>query len=186
MFLAPLAPEPCGHQNRPTAEGQQVARLMAWERGGSVSSSRSTDYSDRPPPPFHHHWGQTLTEVSTLRPVPPSSKSSPALHIPGCPLQPSQHPAPYSLTPSSPTHPLPHLLGDYHVIPDHRQPGRSRGRFITIQRWLSSCRRAAGLMLVARVGSGEGPPGAVGVVGRGSADLQPKAAANCLKCVKHV
>lgn len=29
--------------------------------------------------------------------------------------------------------PHPHLLADYHVIPDIRQPGRSRGRFITIQ-----------------------------------------------------
>lgn len=49
----------------------------------------------------------------------------------------------------------PHLLGDYHVIPDRRQSGRSRGRFITIQHSLSSCRRPAGLLPVGRA-AGEG------------------------------
>lgn len=59
-------------------------------------------------------------------------------HIPACPL----------CKPPPPTSSNPHLLEDYHVIPDHCQSGRSRGRFITIQHSLSSCRGPAGLLLV--------------------------------------
>lgn len=89
-----------------------------------------------------------------------------AWHIPAWPLQPPPRPR---------WNPHPHLLRDYHVIPDCRQPGRSRGRFITIQHSLSSCRRAAGLMSVGWAGGGaEG--------WRGSTDLSPQASINCLMC----
>lgn len=177
-----MLPPELFHQNRPTAEGQQLLgtlwKNVRWTKWfGNDAGQCQTPHTVRAtlcstPQHLHLRLALPITTVANplfrCQPFGSSLDWSPwAWHIPAWPLQ------PIPLRPR--WNPHPHLLRDYHVIPDCRQPGRSRGRFITIQHSLSSCRRAAGLMSVGWAGGGaEGR--------RGSTDLSPQASINCLMC----